>query len=1431
MKKKLLALLFALVASIGTTNAVKIGSLYYYLDGATKTANVIKPEDGSIYDLVNVSIPSSVTYAYEGQESVTYTVEGIARYAFEDCTSLTSLTLPNTIKAMGDEAFCRCTGLTSVIIPNSVTYMGWNVFSDCTNLTSIELSTNLSEIGLSCFANCKSLTSITIPSSLEYINMVAFTGCSSLVSVTIPEGVKKIGESAFNGCSSLKEIIIPNSVTEIGPSAFRDCESLASVTIGKGVTTFGGNYYEGLNVFENCTNITSVVWNAINANGDGLFSSSAEQLTSFVFGDEVQTISNGLCRAMIGLTSINIPNSVTSIGDYAFYGCSNMTSVTIGNSVTSIGESAFELCHGLTSINIPNSVTNIGKSAFENCTGLTSINIANGVTSIGESVFSGCTGLTSMTLPNSVTSIGASAFYKCSGLNSATIPNSVTSVGDNAFMNCSGLTSVTIGNSVTSIGSSVFYGCSGLTGELVIPNSVVSIENSAFYGCKGLTSVTIPSSVTSIGNYAFYGCSGLTSVTIPNSVTSIGYDAFRGCSSLNSVTIPNSVTSIGSSAFYGCSGLTSVSIPNSVTSIGDYAFYGCSGLTSVTIGNSVTSIGEEAFRGCSGLTSVTIPNSVTSIGNYAFRGCAKISYIKCEAVNPPLLGSNVFYSIKKSTPLYVPAASVDAYKTTDKWKDFTNIILILTESDLVNAGFDTEHNIVLCINLAGDAEVCNDIYYVGSANNWGKGNGNVEAYANCTKFGTLQNFGNWFIAEVPFSNGAQGMPIQAREDGRWSMFNQCGDKDAWYHIEEKSASISNDENNDATIVYPSAGAYIYQLNYWKEHHNPCIGGDCGINLTWALDQEDSVLTISGTGDMNSVSSKNSVPWYNYSTAIKTIYLPDSITGINNYAFSDCSNVTSMFCGAIVPPTVKSTNTFKYINKAIPVYVPYASMGAYKIASNWKTFTNIKPIGECETLHGECGDEGENVQWNLSCDGELSLTGAGSMVSSGWKLDSIPWKAYFDYIKTIHISDSITYISNYAFKDGYNVTSITCKATTPPSVTSTYVFTNINKSIPVYVPEESVAAYKSASIWKTFTNILPIDDGMFTVEFIDWNGTILKKDKVAPYSVATAPADPEREGYTFTGWDKEFSSVTANLTVTAQYKINRYAVTFVDWDEAILKKDSVDYGSAATAPADPTREGYTFTGWDKDFSNVTTDLTVTALYEKDPEPIEPEDIITRDILDLSVDGVSIDDWTINDATLNEKESDVSKKKYAFDVKAGIPSIDYVTSKPRFQFQYGNSADKAKAFFIYPGRCYESGGKNGLILISNTQKGDTIKLEVAAKGSTAGSFEDPNDAYPVNATALTEDMTLPAKGAPGADNNGYTWRTLEYLSQGGDVILKEVNGGYRIRLIELIHVESSIQTDITSAEGYQDTSVRKILRDGQIFILRGDKVYTITGQTVK
>ena len=247
-----------------------------------------------------------------------------------------------------------------------------------------------------------------------------------------------------------------------------------------------------------------------------------------------------------------------------------------GNSypVTSIGSSAFESCSGLTSVTIPNSVTSIGNYAFSGTA--MSNNAANGVfyvdrwicgykgnmptgnlvladdsRGIAGSAFSNCTGLTSVTIPNSVTNIGSQAFYNCSSLTSVTIPNSVTNIGSQAFYNCSGLTSVTIPNSVTSIGSEAFFGCSGkLTVNCNIPN-VNSYSNTLFIGTS-FSEVNFGNDVTTIGNYAFYNCSSIKTISLPNSLTSIGNKAFSGCSGLTSVTIPNSVTNIGSYVFYGC---------------------------------------------------------------------------------------------------------------------------------------------------------------------------------------------------------------------------------------------------------------------------------------------------------------------------------------------------------------------------------------------------------------------------------------------------------------------------------------------------------------------------------------------------------------------------------------------------------------------------------------------------------------------------------------------------------------------------------------------------------------------------------------------------------------------------------------------------------------------------------------------------------------
>ena len=340
--------------------------------------------------------------------------------------------------------------------------------------------------------------------------------------------VTSIGDYAFENCSELTSVVIGNSVTSIKYYAFRGCSGLTSVEIGNNVTSIG------IGVFNGCTSLKDLRIE----DGEGTLSLEYNSSRKGLFYDcPLETLYLG--RDLSYSTSYNYGHS-------PFYDNKRtLTSVTIGNSVTSIGSYAFEGCSGLTSIEIPNSVTSIGIGAFSGCTSLKDLRIEDGEGTLsleynGSSmgVFYNCP-LETLYLGRDLSystsaSDGYSPFYNKTTLTSVTIGNNVTSIGEMAFKWCSGLTSIEIPNSVTSIESGAFSGCSGLT-SVEIPNSVTSIRNSAFYNCSGLTSIEIPNSVTSIGDYAFNGCSGLTSIVIGNSVTSIGYQAFYGCSGFESI--------------------------------------------------------------------------------------------------------------------------------------------------------------------------------------------------------------------------------------------------------------------------------------------------------------------------------------------------------------------------------------------------------------------------------------------------------------------------------------------------------------------------------------------------------------------------------------------------------------------------------------------------------------------------------------------------------------------------------------------------------------------------------------------------------------------------------------------------------------------------------------------------------------------------------
>ena len=533
---------------------------------------------------------------------------------------------------------------------------------------------------------------ITLPSTVNYngvtyvvkaIGYAAFKECGGLRgSLTIPNSVTTISHWAFTSCSGFRgTLTIPSSVTELGNSAFMDCSGFAYVDYN---ATNCADPYQYNTPFENCGG-TLTIGNNVTRIPSYMFQDS-DFTGSLTIPNSVTTIGDGAFYNCTGFTgSLTIPNSVTTIGNGAFYNCTGFTgSLTLSNSLSTIGDEAFRGCSGFTgNLTIPNSVTTIDRQAFHSCSGFTgSLSISNSVTTIGDGAFGNCRGFTgSLTIPNSVTTIGVYAFGNCEGFNgSLTIGNSVSSIGYQAFFECSGFTgSLIIQNSVTELGDYAFYRCSGFNGSLSISNSLGSIGVGTFSGCSGLTgSLTIPNSVTEIGNSAFTNCIGFTgNLIIPNSVTSISNYAFSFCSGFTgSLTIPNSVSSIGNCAFEGCSGLTgSLSISNSVTTISLGAFLDCSGFTgSLTIPNSVTEVGEWAFYGCSGFTgSLILGNSLTTIGKSAFNNCNGFTSITVLPETPPTLGENVFMDLLATTPVIVPCGTLSAYQSASGWNAFTNM--------------------------------------------------------------------------------------------------------------------------------------------------------------------------------------------------------------------------------------------------------------------------------------------------------------------------------------------------------------------------------------------------------------------------------------------------------------------------------------------------------------------------------------------------------------------------------------------------------------------------------------------------------------------------------------------------------------------------------------------------------------------------------------
>ena len=479
-------------------------------------------------------------------------------------------------------------------------------------IKTIVIKNGVTSIGDYAFSSCKKLTSITIPNSVTSIGKHAFVFCEKLAAITIPDSVISIGDSAFSYCDSLTNVTIGSGVTSIGKQVFMYSNALTKITVSKKNTSYSSDSY-GV-----------------------LFNKNKTELIQAP-------------HAYQGHYSI--PNTVTAIGDYAFYWCDSLTSLSIPNSVTSIGDYAFCYCESLANVTIGNNLKSIGNCAFSACSDLASVSIPSSVTSIGDYAFESCCALTDVTIPASVTSIGVGPFAYCDKLSKISVNKKNPSYSSDS-------SGVLFNKDKTEL----IQAPGAIQGHYSIPDTVISVNKNAFESCDRMTEVTISSSVTSIGDEAFTACSRLSGIyvdenntcysndshgvlfskdqtrllavpggyeghySIPETVTFIGYHAFRSCNKLTTVTIPDGVAFICDHAFYCCEALTSVNLPDSVTYIGNDAFSFCKALTQVSISSNITYIGHCAFAYCDALTEIFFREDAPSIGNSAFSDVTATAY-------------------------------------------------------------------------------------------------------------------------------------------------------------------------------------------------------------------------------------------------------------------------------------------------------------------------------------------------------------------------------------------------------------------------------------------------------------------------------------------------------------------------------------------------------------------------------------------------------------------------------------------------------------------------------------------------------------------------------------------------------------------------------------------------------------------------------------
>ncbi len=981
------------------------------------------------------SVQSKIKHAI-----IDYGVTNVGNYALYGCSILASVSIPNSVTSIGKWAFYSCKGVTSVTIPNSVTTIQEEAFYACSALADITIPNSVTSIGYGIFYGCSGLTSITIPSNVTIISSNAFRDCSSLTNVDIPDKVTTIGEYAFSSCSNLTNVNIPNSVKNIEAHAFSSCSKLTSITIPYSVTSIVGT------VFFACTSLTSIIVESSN--------SKYCDLDGVLFNKDLTT----LIKYPAGKPDdyYIIPESVTSIGDYAFSRSSNLKSVKIPNSVKSIGKRAFLFCNGLKSITIPNSITSIEEAAFNGCKNLTYIFIPSSVTSIGEDAFSGCSSLANVSIPSNVTSIGGSAFYICSNLTSFT---------------CEAETPPTCG-------TSVFYNVDKSI-PLYVPSESIELYRNADI-----------------------------------------WKDFKNIQSFPCITASGKCGAEWDSTYV----LWSLSCDSVLTISGTGATAEWS-----------SSDNAPWYTYHDAITSITLSEGITSIGNYAFYVCSNLNSIDCNNPIPAQIGESTFDSNTLSTcVLNVPYSSVSQYQSADYWSLFAKINeakCILASgtcgADGDNLTWEFTCDSVLTITGAGDMD-----NWSASNTPWYSNRNAIKhvslpneltsigsyAFRSCTSLTdivipddvtTISKYalsGCSKLTEITIGSGVNSIGNYA--------FQNCTSLATVYNyattplVISGTSPFSGASLSTCTLYVPEQSIELYQTaSVWKDFgtilpiNNPPSGctiasgkcGEDGDNLTWVLGC-DSVLTISGEGEMPTSYSGTSAPWYQYGQAIKHINIEEGVTKLALYAFYNSDDNYPNVQTLSIPSTLGAPieNNFFYQCPLKTVTINSDTIvGRASYSSNSSLQTKFGAQVEEYIIGGSVRSIADFAFRNQSPDSLRSIILPEGLEAIGnWAFGyiehltsiNIPSTvqtigtdafAYCTNLRSVELGEGLMTVNGQAFWMCDSLTRVTCNALTPPTLNQTAFDHNLSDTL--FIPCEAKTAYQEADYWKNFSKIICADD--------------------------------------------------------------------------------------------------------------------------------------------------------------------------------------------------------------------------------------------------------------------------------------------------------------------------------------------------------------------